>query len=360
MFQSVNSVSEFNKKREDLIHSLELQASISKRKNARYKEAFDYDTLNTFALTSNAKPQTSNAKPQASNANPQTNIGDTPQLPQPPSRPPLSDSSTDNSTDKQSRLRYREMMRNEDYRSDLMRHRDAIDHNHQIIHQQNQEMNELRDNNTSLMDQMAQMTDYFNNVYHNAEHQFNELQHEHHLSIQQIQALHSDFELGRQLYLNIQTAHQTLQHERNITNQQLDDLQHDYAIGEELFINLRSAYKALQEGSDKRAMDYENIIESLNEVNAKATARVLELQSEMINNSVPASVAKNIRSRNNTVEALRKFLVENDKVEAPAATISSNVSKKILFVIKDGKLYKRQNGKPDIDLESGYQPLTTP
>ncbi|GMF09615.1 unnamed protein product [Phytophthora lilii] len=53
----------------------------------------------------------------------------------------------------------------------------------------------------------------------------------------------------------------------------------------------------------------------------------------------------------NTPQALREYMQQMGVEETPAATNFSTVSDKILFVIKNGKLHKRRNGKPDVNLE---------
>jgi hypothetical protein len=198
------------------------------------------------------------------------------------------------------------------------------------------------------------MRDEFNQQYRNDENQFNQLLHEHRLSHQQIDLLKKDFELGRQLYLNLQTVNDNLMEEGTMNLEELNNLKQDYAMGEELYNTLQSAYKSLQEG----VKDYEQEIAQLKEVNAFQTARILGQQKEMMRNTVPKAAAKHMRSRNNTIEALRKFFIEKGIEEAPAATSTRRVSRKILFVIKNATLFKRLAYKPDINLEDNTPAAT--
>ncbi|DBA02447.1 TPA: hypothetical protein N0F65_008661 [Lagenidium giganteum] len=149
----------------------------------------------------------------------------------------------------------------------------------------------------------------------------------------------------------LRAAAETIEYERDLTINELEALKGNYAAGEELYNALGEAYRLLQQESTKASGNYEATIAKLKEENATATARILEQQKQMMKSTVSETASKNIRSNMNTPQALREYMQQMGVEETPAATNFSTVSDKILFVIKNGKLYKRRNGKPDVNLE---------
>ncbi|DBA00628.1 TPA: hypothetical protein N0F65_007757 [Lagenidium giganteum] len=231
--------------------------------------------------------------------------------------------------------------------SDLMRHGDVIWQHRDEINRQNNTIRSQKIEINSLKRQIEGMDIQF----HNAKVQFERLAHEHKLSQRQISLLHKEFEQGRQLYLSLRAAAETIEYERDLTINELDALKVNYANGEEFYNALGEAYRLLQQESAKTSANYDATIEKLKEENATATARILEQQQQMLKTTVSQTASKNIRSNMNTPQALREYMQKMGVEETPAATSFSTVSNNILFVIIDGKLYRRQYGKEDRNLE---------
>ena len=247
-----------------------------------------------------------------------------------------------------------DLMMNEDYLSDLMRHQDYISDQRDTI---NRKDNQIREGNAQLR-KLNNQIQLMQNEFKTAELQFRALLDDNDLSKRQIQALYSDFELGRQLYLNLQQKAETLAYERDLSKAELEDFKLEYSKGEELYNALSDAYKVLQEDASIRTIKYEELIQDLRHQNAEATARVLELQQQMLKSTVSESTARNTRSYMNTPAALREFMEERNITETAAAVIAGTISKTGTFLIKNGQLYYKNTkwkNKDPVNLEDGSQ-----
>ena len=369
MFPSFNSLADKEAKRRDLLRQIQKNVDLAKIQQEAYANALwasdvAKNTINLDPIKATATTQTSDSgtsstgvfslDPPSSSASStvnstQTRIMTTNREIQ--TRPSMSDMGT--SMDEPFRTE-NDMMRDEDYRSGMMRYEDRIWEQKDDLRRQGNIIDKQRNQIESLNRQIDSMKVSF----HNAKIQFERLVDEHRYSNRQIALLTKEFEQGRQLYLNLRAAAETVQYERDITKSELDDYKKEFARGEELYYALGEAYQALQGEATIRALDYERIIEDLKRENATTTARLLEQQQQQLNASVSTATSKNTRSQKNTPQALREFMVERGIEEAPVATTFGRVSKKIVVFIKNGILYKRQNKRPDINLEDGSRAAT--
>lgn len=372
MFPSFNSLADKEAKRRDLLRQIQKNVDLAKIQQEAYANAMwasdvAKNTISLDPIKASASTQTSDSStssngvfsldpPGSSSASStasstQTRIMTTDRQIQ--TRPNVSNMATSMDTPFRTET---DMMREEDYQSDLMRHRDYIWEQKDDLRKQGNIIGKQRKQIESLNHQINEM----NGAFEKAKVQFERLVGEHQYSNRQIALLMKEFEDGRQLYLNLRAAAETIQYERDITKSELEDYKKEFARGEELYYALGAAYKGLMENFDalqgdasSRYLDYERIIDDLKRENATATARLLEQQQQQLNASVSTATSKNTRSQKNTPQALREFMQTHGIEEAPAATSFSRVSTKIVFVIKNGNLHKRQNNKPDVNLEDG-------
>jgi hypothetical protein len=223
MFPSFSSLSDRSQKQQKLIDRLTLESQIEKVKEKAYGEAFI--NPDTFSLDP-FKPSTS-VGTQTERSTSTTTSSSGPGL-NPPSRD--SDESA--------------LMAAEDVRSQYLRYERRI-----------------KDANVRYVKTMQEMSNDYN------------LQHR--LSRRENELLRRDFDLGRQLFLDLQKKYENVANSDTQNAAELADLRARYDQGEKLYFALEQAYHALLVAHNTDRADLEQLISNLTRLGAEETAKVV-------------------------------------------------------------------------------------
>ena len=233
------------------------------------------------------------------------------------------------------------MMQEEDLRSDLVRHREALDG--LIAHIRNMDRN------------FSRAEEAYNNL-----RRYNE-----ELGLRN-RALERDFEHGRQLYMKLEGELETrLQHQKDINEYEAKEMKDDLHRISTLFVELGQAYEMLESKSNSSYHYYEGVIAELEDALHKANQKLgrmdeevkfhkernIEFQEEMIRSAVSKKQAKSIGSRYNKPIEVRKLMVKDRIEEIHAITLSGIVSKNIKLIVKNGVLFKKEGRFAPVILE---------
>jgi len=251
---------------------------------------------------------------------------------------------------------------------------------------------DLRSHIVNHNDRISRLYEDATRMFQSLAVEYEQLSGSHRLSRMEINAVRSDFERGRQMYMNLQQHATNLQEEnellqtnhqnvveqnQNLTrdnqylrhdNQQLKDfkradgqrveaevyneLNQGYQQLGELYTALHDGYNILKKNSDESAAQYEATIKELKRVGAINTARVLEMNEKLLRSTVSANTSRNTRASTNTPQSLKEYMESRGLNETFAASNTGVVSRKFKFVIMNGRLFRRNmdNGQ-DNDLE---------
>ncbi|GLE05528.1 hypothetical protein PINS_up014551, partial [Pythium insidiosum] len=218
MYPNFKSLSDKERKRQELLRQIEEDLRIERLKEQAYSEAlwasdFDNNKINLKKAGTSAGTQTDDMDELNSGAQ----VGKTSKVSK-----KIKTGEIGTQADFEFKPSESDLMREEDLLSDIQRHQDKIFDNKNTINRQAYIIQELMNSNEKM-----------HTRFQVAESQFNALLRDNELSKREINALRNDFELGRQIYLALQQKAQSIEGERNVAIDELENLKQMYKQGEE-------------------------------------------------------------------------------------------------------------------------------
>ncbi|GLE06706.1 hypothetical protein PINS_up016148, partial [Pythium insidiosum] len=213
MYANFTSLSDKERKRQELLRQIEEDLRIERLKEQAYSEAlwasdFDNNKINLKKAGTSAGTQTDDMDELNSGAQ----VGKTSKVSK-----KIKTGEIGTQADFEFKPSESDLMREEDLLSDIQRHQDKIFDDKNTINRQAYIIQELMNSNEKM-----------HTRFQVAESQFNALLRDNELSKREINALRNDFELGRQIYLALQQKAQSVEGERNVAIDDLENLKQMY------------------------------------------------------------------------------------------------------------------------------------